>query len=118
TQPISYSTGAKIKHTLDFFEQNGVRAKLYTGRLRYGEKSDQPTCPEFLEAIEQRKLCGVVAGMIQKNSQWLEQLRKIGVPVVGNDLDFSFSVVQDSGNLIEDGIRYLLKQGRRKIAWM
>ncbi|MBI4023925.1 MAG: GntR family transcriptional regulator [Verrucomicrobia bacterium] len=106
-----------IQQTRRFFETQGLRTKLYMRRLQLGEDpTGAPFYPELLDDIAVDKLCGVAAVATVPHLQWLRPLRGKKVPLIGSPHTFPFGVDVDHPQLARLGTRFLLEQGRRKIA--
>lgn len=103
----------------------GWQVRLYTGHLPPDHHADtsrarysETTCPAFLEAVLQRRLRGVVAIESDPLEQWMEPLRRQGVPVVGMADDYDCGVQHDLLGMIHAGVRRLAQRGCRRVALM
>lgn len=101
-----------------FFQDRGYRAKLYVGHKPRGEKTTDPTCPEFLEDVEQYRVCAVAAVDTPPHASWLTPLQNARIPVVGDPQDYSHGVGYNFAGLLRQGVERLLEAGRRRIAVM
>ena len=116
----SYFYRRAPQQVVRFLRENQTAARLYAGHLRPRDAVRRRlTCTEFLEAIESRRLSGVVAfAPDQTFPQWSGALEKQRVPVVGPSEKCVRRVIWDSTALVRTGVDYLLGHGRRRIALM
>ncbi len=116
----SYFYRRTPQRVVRFLRANGWPARLYAGHLAPDEESLRPpTCTDFLEAVERRRLGGVVAFTPDQTfPQWYGVLEKQRVPVVGPDEKCTRRVTWDSTALVRTGVDYLLSHGRRRLALM
>lgn len=101
-----------------FFRNQGMRVRLYLGHRKPDEDPQVPTCAEFLDSVVRRDINGVVAIATPAHSQWVRPFQKQGVPIVSDAPDYVHSIGHDHLELVRQGTRHLLEQGRRKIAWI
>ena len=116
----SYFYRRAPQQVVRFLRENQTAARLYAGHLRPRDAVRRRlTCTEFLEAIESRRLSGVVAFTPDQTfPQWYGALEKQRVPVVGPSEKCTRRVIWDSTALVRTGVDYLLGHGRRRIALM
>ncbi len=102
-----------------FLCQASVRARLYVGHRPVADDSPRPlTCADFLEAVERRRLSGVVAFAPDCTlPYWLGAVQAQHIPVVGGSGQYSCAVKHE-GRSLRMGVEYLLRRGRRRIALM
>lgn len=97
-------------------EERGHRVQIYIGRLSPGEVSETLTCHGFLEDLKAEKLAGVVAVYALPHDSWTEPLEKRKIPLVGIGIRHRNMIDTDYDSMVEDGIRHLVENGRKKIA--
>ena len=98
-----------------FFEKQGFRSILYVGQRPFGEQTTHPTCPEFLEAVNNQMLLGVALVSTLPHPQWFDPLVAQNIPVVGA-AERSPGVRIDFLPFIRKGVQYLLEHQRDRIA--
>ena len=99
-----------------FFAQRGQRVRLYMGNVRPGGTPTGLSCHEFLEDVAADKLSGVALLSTLFQPQWGNPLSQRKVPVVGCWYEHEYNIALDYPGMIERGTRYLVSQGRKKIA--
>jgi DNA-binding LacI/PurR family transcriptional regulator/DNA-binding transcriptional regulator YhcF (GntR family) len=120
---FSYFYRTVPQRLVRFFQGQGVAARLYVGYRPVGEPlhGGEPTCTEFVDALQHNQLCGVLSFDGSPGGSWLEMLRQQGIPILGNNDQSEYPYVhhrvakEEEGRL---GADWLLRQGCRRIALM
>ncbi len=116
----SYFYRRTPQRVVRFLRANGLPVRLYAGHLAPDDESLRPlTCTDFLEAVERRRLRGVVAFAPDDTMpQWLGALQRQRVPVVGGTAGYACQVRSDYAAQVRLGVGYLLRRGRHRLALM
>ncbi len=108
-----------------YFEDRGWRVRLYIGHSTPNEGPQAPDSVEFYEDVAANRLSGVAAVLANPEPKWLNQLQQKDIPVVGLDFvergeshGYPYAVTLDYDRLLPTATRYLLEQGRRRIAFL
>lgn len=103
----------QVRH---YLELRGHRVQIYIGRLGPGEESETLTCSNFREDVEADKVSGVAAVYALPESSWTRSLEDRGIPLVGLGLRHRHMIDTDYSHMVEEGVRNLVENGRKKIA--
>lgn len=121
----SYSARHIAQECVRRLIDRGWRARLYPGHLPPDHAADptlpryrETSCPEFLEAVLNRQLRGVVAVTSDPLEQWCGPLRQQAVPMVGAPERFEYGVSHDPPGIVRAGVRRLAERGCRRIGLM
>ena len=108
-----------------YFEDRGWRVRLYIGHSTTNQGPQAPDNVEFFEDVAANRLSGVAAVFANPELKWLNQLQQKDIPVVGIDYrergesyGYPYCVTLDYDRLLPTATRYLLEQGRRRIAFL
>jgi DNA-binding LacI/PurR family transcriptional regulator len=101
-----------------FFNSQGIRSRLYAGFHPPDQTYGEPTCAEFLDDLSRGKILGVAAVATPVHPRWHDEVREKAIPIAGLAGEYEFGVGFDATDLIRQGIRHLLRQGRRKLAFL
>jgi len=100
-----------------FFRNQGYRYRLYAGHSAAAEATPRLSCTEFVEAAQANQLCGVAVVLGAKHPEWIKPTRLNKVPVVGPP-EYECGVESDVLEMVRQGTARLIKEGRRKIAFL
>jgi len=106
----------------DLLENKGQRVRVYIGHTPPGEWPQAPQIPDFTEDCKAGRLLGLAALGVGTHQDWLQKLQRMHVPVVGIDFTafgqraFDHCVNLDYDQFLPQATRYLVEQGRRRIA--
>jgi len=100
-----------------FFRNQGYRCRLYTGYTSAAEITPTLSCTEFVEAAQANHLCGVAVVLGVQDPAWTKPMLQNKVPVVGPP-EYERGVSSDGQAMVRQGAERLIKEGRRKIAFM
>jgi GntR family transcriptional regulator, arabinose operon transcriptional repressor len=104
------------QQTRRFFEEQGLKVRLYPGLLQPGEISENLTCHSFLEDLEAGAISGVVAIFANPHPSWCTPLEQRKIPLVGIGRQHSCMIDTDPRRMVREGVRLLARAGRRRIA--
>lgn len=109
---------ARVSQQLrEFFRKHGYRCRLYAGRTSAAEATKTLSCTEFVEAAQANQLCGAAVVLGVKHAEWIKPALLNKVPVVGPH-EYEYCVGSDGLEMVRQGTDRLIKEGRRKIAFM
>ena len=97
-----------------------IPSRLYVSvsQAEEGRRPEFPW-PELTEATDCGHVRGAVAIHLPEGSPWPEALRSRSIPVVGGRTEgMSASVTIDYGDIVRQGVRYLVGSGCRRIGLM
>lgn len=102
--------------TLLLLRERGMTPHLFCGTVQPGQRPEKPTCPEFWEAAEHRRLDGAIILNFPANDPWLLRLREMTLPVVA---DYTpYAVHHADVRMVEVGLQALARHGARRIAFL
>lgn len=113
---ISYFYRRVTQQLRFFFQQQGLREKLYVGQVQPGVQATRLTCGEFLEDAQHNRLAGVAAISTLPFPEWLGILKANDTPVVGPAPGYPFAVgAGDSREMVRYGTRQMIEKGRKRL---
>jgi DNA-binding LacI/PurR family transcriptional regulator len=102
-----------------FFQTRGYATRLYVGHTPPGgPQPERPTCEELVEDLERHRLLGLAVVGTGTRTAWAEEICARGVPVVDDKAASSPNTAAGHQELVEAGTRYLVRQGRRNLAFL
>ncbi|MBI4024610.1 MAG: substrate-binding domain-containing protein, partial [Verrucomicrobia bacterium] len=96
--------------------ERNYRVHTYWARHPSETKSAESCYGEFLENLNQHRICGLYVGQGPFDDRWRAAIEQSGLPTLGNLSEHSIGF--DVIGLVRAGVRHLLEMGRRKIAFM
>ena len=108
---LNVLTGVKRNLT-----ERHLGSRLYLGlhNQHVGDRTPGSTL-DFLDDIEGKMVAGVVASGLSPHRGILAALAERKIPIVSTMADFPNAVIPDGESLIAEGVRELLRRGRRRI---
>ncbi len=94
----------------------GVAARLYVGNVLPGSHIQSATCLDFLRAVEEDRLCGVIGIASTPRDGWYEALVPRGVPVVGSPDTYPFGVGFQPERIVSEAVQRLVEAGCKRPA--
>ncbi|MBC2602677.1 GntR family transcriptional regulator [Puniceicoccus vermicola] len=108
-----------IYHLRKYLRENRIPSRVSIGESEPGSVPDSNlTSLDFIADIEANRLAGVIALSVSSDDQWIHKLQKQGIPVIGSNHKFHYSVATDDASDTQRAVRTLLDFGRRRIAYM
>jgi DNA-binding LacI/PurR family transcriptional regulator len=92
----------------------GMTPHLFCGTVQPGENPEEPTCPEFWEAVDHHRLDGAVILSAPCNDPWYFRVEKMTLPAVGEYT--AYHVPHADVQAVDHGLRALARHGARRVA--
>ena len=100
-----------------FFRNQGYRCRLYAGHTSAADITPTLSCTEFVDAAQANQLCGVAVVLGAQTPEWTKPVLQNRVPVVGPP-EYERGVETNNQDMVRQGAERLIREGRRKIAFM
>lgn len=114
---VSYAMLRIFQRVRQVLGRNGLRCKPYLGFRQAADGPDaELTCLDFIEDLNADRLAGVVILGTEPRPQWKRLFDDPALPVAGLDPGYPLSIGSDPVELVRAGTRYLIEQGRRRLA--
>jgi GntR family transcriptional regulator len=120
------SKGSHFHRELFAAIRNRLKERDLPSRFYIGTQDDSQTptrfsCTELLDDLALDRIAGVIAVATLVYPEWVDACRKCGAPIVSEDTNPSLRAIAstveiDDSAVIEEGVRILTSQGRRRIA--
>ncbi len=100
-----------------YLRDQGVLCRLYIGTSEYFS-AGALTCWDFLEDAREGRIDAVAACATHDKGPWVEEIRRLGIPIVGSHSHYDGSVGIDSGQFMQEGLALLKDHGCKRVAFM
>ncbi len=101
--------------TLLLLREQGMTPHLFCGTVQPGESPEEPTCPEFWEAVNHQRLDGAIILNTPCNDPWFQRVAQAALPLVGELTPYRIPHA-DVRLVVEPGLHALSRHGARRIA--
>lgn len=108
-----------LKRLRELVQKAGGRSLVYFGDVPSGRESSTEGYEQFLDDLETGRLRGVLSiSARREHAGWVKRAKELGLPVVGitGCKDFSWRVLTDHMRMLKEGIEFLIRNERRRVA--
>lgn len=107
-----------------FLGERGLASRVYIGRREYRTIAEtglppellEPTCTEFVEAVDRNQVAAVLAISTPPHARWVAPLRRRGVPIIGSSTELQHRVGLDLTGGLNASLDYFQALGKRRVA--
>jgi len=96
--------------------KHGLASRPYLGYLRVDVEIGELTCREFLDELEEEKICGVISLFAKTHPTWSAEVAKRDLPVIGERGGANLPVTVDSAKLVAATLQHFSARNRKRLA--
>lgn len=114
---LSYYYSGTIQELQRIFAEHNFKTSVYV-EPPLSKGAGATESPALTQALENGRVCGIASLAFHPGKYRREIMHRDKIPIVGEDDSFPFSVSSDSWDIGSRGARFLIEQGRRKLAFI
>lgn len=114
---VSCSNHDSIAHLLRRLRAHQIPFRIYPG-VRAADSTEKMEYPLFWQDLEAGRVSGIIPQGGGSTPEFDQRLLETGLPVVGRGLFIDYPVSGDFAGAIEEAIRAMLQQGRKRLAFV